>query len=258
MKLKIFLESLVIVLSIIKRLKCSIKIVKRKRITTILKLIEIIDNNLKVIVKNKLGKKSTSNNKDISSLNASTIEVIYKNLDTVQDMILNSKEQDLFKLFKQICSVSRSYIKNSDYTLTYRFFYSNVIKKDQDLTKCFDKIEYVKIINKYHSTRMSITEENKSNLETLVYIENLLDLEMIFFEFCELICLVIRKYCHSYSIVEKKEEIDQVYDRIKLLIQKCEVSEKTQDTQKYYFPELEYNKSIPPLTTVPFLIGDIF
>lgn len=207
------------------------------------KLIEIIENNLKVIVKNKLGKKSTSINKDVSSLNASTIEIIYKNLETVQDMMLLSKEQDLYKAFKQLCEVSRSYVKNSDFTLTYRFFYLNILKKDQDFSKCFDKIEYVKIINKYHSTRMSITEENKSNLETLIYIENLMDLEMIFYEFCELICLVIRKYCHIFSIQEKKEEIDQVYDRLKVLIQKCEVTEKSQEAQKYYFPELEYHRS---------------
>lgn len=207
------------------------------------KVKDLLENYLKPNPKFKIGKKNLTNtNKESSSVNSSLMEPVYKNLETVLDMIISSREAELLGLFKQIVKKSKLHIIKNDLTLTYRSFYDLIIKADIDLNKSIDKYVYCVFINKYHSNKLTINEETKNNIQTISYIENLLDIEMIFYEFCELLCLVIRKYCLDFKFEEKKENVDEVYNKIKQIIVKVEPVEKNKEKYKYFFPELPYHR----------------
>ena len=111
-----------------------------------------------------------------------------------------------------------------------------------DFNKILDKYGYINFINKYHSNKPTINEENKYMINNVIYVENLLDIEMIFFEFCELFCLIIRKFCIFNNLEEKKEVVNEIYNKLKEICYNAYSKEKSQDKYKYYFPELQYHK----------------
>lgn len=207
------------------------------------KIKDLIENYLKSNLKYKVGKKMTTNtNKENSSLNSSIVEPIYRNLDTVLDMLVSNYEGDLLSIFKIIAGKTKMFNTRHSLTISFKSFYDVIIKKDQELMKSVDKYVYVNCINKYHGNKPSITEENKNSISIISYIENLLNIEMIFFEFCELICLVIRKYCLDNKLEERKEVVYDIYSRIKDNIKNSESIDKSDDKYKYYFPELPYHR----------------
>ena len=168
-------------------------------------------------LKSFLRAKMKSGNAD-SSIMASIlmIDPKLKNIETQIEKFICDHYISLHKIFIDLyeysCDNENTY-KPYDMTITYRFFYDNIILKSEPLSKIFEnKMEYIDIISLYVKDKI-ITSYNYNSVsklydsyEIMEYVDTLLDYEMIFFEFCELIFFISRKYFIFYKI--KSEEDD--------------------------------------------------
>ena len=142
-----------------------------------------------------------------------------KNLDAVFEKFFSEYNSILHEIFNELyessCDNEKLYNPN-DKTLTYRFFYDNIISNSEPLLKMFeDKLEYIDIISIYQKDK-KINSYNYNSVskiynesEIMEYIDSLLDNEMIFFEFCELIFFISRKYFIFYG-TNKDEEMNTI------------------------------------------------
>ena len=168
-------------------------------------------------------------------------EPMFKNLELIKTYISKNLDDDLFNVFKNLCNQSKIHSHRSDLTLNYRYFYDNIIKKDSDLLGCFDIFNYIKIINKYHSNKPQIKDDNKFNLSTFTYIENLIDVEMIYFEFCDLVIYIIKKYCIKFKLQETNENINSVWEKIKDKVTMIKFTQKKNIKHTYFYPQTPYD-----------------
>jgi hypothetical protein len=119
--------------------------------------------------------------------------------------------ENLFNdLYLYSCN-NENLIKRYDMTITYRYFYENIILNNEILSKIFEnKMHYIDIITLFFKER-KITSLNIDSLDMppndlFEYIENVMDCEMIFREFCELIFFISRKYFNFYDIIIEEEQ----------------------------------------------------
>ena len=116
-------------------------------------------------------------------------------------------------------------------TITYRYFYDNIILKNESLSKVFEnKLNYIELITLFFKER-KITSMNIDNLEIppdtiFEYIENVLDIEMIFREFCELVFFICRKYFLFYGITIEEEEQPKAKNKFEFELKKDEKFKK--------------------------------
>ena len=168
-------------------------------------------------LKSFLRAKIKSGNVD-SSIAASIlmIDPKLKNVDTLLDKFISDNCINLNKIFIDLyeysCDNEYSY-KSYDMTITYRFFYDNIILNSEALSKVFkNKMEYIDIISIYikdkklNSYNLGSASKMYNSYEIMEYLDYLLDYEMIFREFCELIFYISRKYFIFYGINKEEEE----------------------------------------------------
>ena len=169
-------------------------------------------DELKVFLRARL--KSGNNDSSIASI--LMIDPKLKNVDTLLDKFISDHYINLNKIFIDLyeysCDNEFSY-KKYDMTITYGFFYDNIILRSEALSKIFkNKLEYIDIISIYikdkllNSYNFNSVSKLYSSYEIMEYIDNLLDYEMIFREFCELIFFISRKYFIFYGINKEEEE----------------------------------------------------
>ena len=139
-----------------------------------------------------------------------------KNFDAQIDKFIYDHYTSLNNLFIELyeysCDNENEY-KSYDMTLSYRFFYDNIIANSEPLSKIFkDKMEYIDIISLYvkdkkvNSYNISTASKIYDSYEIMEYIDKLLDYQMIFREFCELIFFISRKYFIFYKIKSEEDE----------------------------------------------------
>ena len=135
-------------------------------------------------------------------------------MNTIDSFIKNNYVllQDIFnELYLSSCD-KENCLKTYDKTLTYRYFYENIILNNDILSKIFEnKMHYIDIITLFYKERR-ITSTNIDSIDIpkydiLLYIETVLDTEMIFYEFCELIFFICRKYFQYKGITLEEEQI---------------------------------------------------
>ena len=135
-------------------------------------------------------------------------------VNTIDSFIKNNYVllQDIFnELYLSSCD-KENCVKTYDKTLTYRYFYENIILNNGILSKIFEnKMHYIDIITLFYKERR-ITSINIDSIDIpkydiLLYIETVLDTEMIFYEFCELIFFICRKYFQYKGITLEEEQI---------------------------------------------------
>ena len=161
--------------------------------------------------------KIKSGNAD-SSIMASIlmIDPKLKNIDIQLDKFINDHYISLNKIFIDLyeysCDNENEY-KPYDMTISYRFFYDNIILNSEPLSKIFkNKMEYIDIISLYikdkkiNSYNVNSASKLYDSYEIMEYIDNLLDYEMIFREFCELVFFISRKYFIFYKIKSEEDE----------------------------------------------------
>lgn len=171
--------------------------------------VKVLFDNLKTYFKSK--KKSGS---DLSTTMISFVDPKMRNPQDTLDNFINNNYILLQNIFTDLYLFScdnESSIKMYDMTITYRYFYENIILKNESLSKVFEnKMNYIDLITLFFKER-KITSTNIDTIDippdTLFeYIENVLDIEMIFREFCELAFFICRKYFLFYGITIEEEE----------------------------------------------------
>ena len=165
--------------------------------------------------------------------------------DLLNDIVFsNSYETELYCVFKEIYRKSRINNKKCDLSIRYRFIYESIIKKDKELSEMIDKYLFISFIHKHHLNRCVINEDNKYTVPVISYIENLLDSEMIFYEFCELIVFISRLYVSKLNTQEKKELLCPIIDNVIQIMKRCDYAFKSIEKYKYYYPALDYHRRL--------------
>ena len=180
---------------------------------TIENRVKLLFDNLKTYFKSK--KKSGS---DLSTTMLSFLDPKLRNpVNTLENFITNHyvNLQNIFNdLYLYFCNNENS-IKLYDMTLTYRQFYENIILNNESFSKIFEnKMNFIDLITLFFKER-KITSLNIDTIDIppndlYIYIENVLDCEMIFREFCELIFFISRKYFSFYGIIIEEEQEPKV------------------------------------------------
>jgi len=149
-----------------------------------------------------------------------SIDPKLKNIEATLEKFISDNNIILNKIFVELyehsCDNEHLY-KPYDITLTYRFFYDNIIANSEALSKIFkNKMEYIDIISLYikdkkiTSSNLDTVSETMKPYEILEYMDKLLDTEMIFREFCELVFFISRKYFIFYGINKEEEEKENI------------------------------------------------
>ena len=204
------------------------------------KINNLIDTCIKTNINfKKVNRKSQMHTE--SSINSSIIvEIKVKSFERDLEFFLSIFEISLKKLFNTLYLKSAVISKRDDMTVTYRFFYENVVKKSECLLSLFDKPKFIELINIYHKDKIVIQENQKISRELFCYIENLLDMEFIFYEFCELVFFISRKLLQKNNHSESKDNFSKQIKDIEALIDQCE-DVKSKDRFNYKFPKLGHH-----------------
>lgn len=203
----------------------------------------LIDNCIKTNPNiKKLHKKSNTHD---SSLNSTLIlDMKAKIFENSFDNFMKEHDSKLKKIFQYLFSKTTNSYKKTDQTITYKFFFENIIRRSDMFVNLFDRFSFVELMTIYHKDKMKINEDNMHSLEVAMYIENLFDCEMIFFEFCELVFFCGRKYCAENSINERKEK-ETFADIIKNFVfvaSKAESIYSINERFVYSYPKLANHK----------------
>jgi len=204
------------------------------------KINNLIDTCIKTNINfKKVNRKSQMHTE--SSINSSVIvDMKVKSFERDLEFFLGNFEIRLKKSFKILYFKSTLNLKKDDMTISYRFFYDNVIRVNENLLALFDKPKYIELINIYHKDKINIPENQKISKESYFYIENLLDLEFIYYEFCELIFFITRKVLQKHNLVESKDNYAVQIKEIEDIIFKID-SLKSKDKFYYKYPKLRHH-----------------
>ena len=181
--------------------------------------VKLLFDNLKTYFRSK--KKSGS---DLSTMMISFLDPKLRNPEKILDDFITKNNVILQNLFNDLYLYScnnEKCIKTYDMTITYRYFYENIILNNEYLSKIFEnKMHYVDLITLFFKER-KITSLNIDSIDMPIndlfeYIENVLDCEMIFREFCELIFFICRKYFTFYGIIIEEEQEPKLKNKFDL------------------------------------------
>ena len=181
--------------------------------------VKLLFDNLKTYFRSK--KKSGS---DLSTMMISFLDPKLRNPEKILDDFITNHYVILQNLFNDLyiytCN-NENCIKTYDMTITYRYFYENIIIKNETFSKIFEnKMHYIDLITLFFKER-KITSLNIDTIDMppndlYEYIENVLDCEMIFREFCELIFFISRKYFNFYGIIIEEEQEPKAKPKLEL------------------------------------------
>ena len=156
------------------------------------------------------GKRKTS--LDISINAAVLIDPKLRNFDSILETYINNNyiilKNIFIDLYKYNCDLYHPY-KSYDMTITHKFFFDKIIMNSKNLSILFEnKMNYIELITVYFREKKFQTGRNDdSNMDELFqYIEDVLNYEMIFREFCELIFFISRKYFMFFKIDTEEED----------------------------------------------------
>ena len=154
-------------------------------------------------------------NNAITQQNQLTVEQKQRNAEhALIDTFINKHEETLYPLFNKLCYYQRE--QNclnedcNDHTITHRFLFYNLIKHSSLLNQIYGtKGQYVDLITYYFKEKQLIFDTKKEEFD---YYEMLLDLELVFFEFCEMVYIMTQKYINEVLLLKnkgKKEENEE-------------------------------------------------
>jgi hypothetical protein len=166
------------------------------------------------------------------SINVSyMIDPNLRNFDNILETYITKHRLLLYDIFTELYKYSSnlSHIyKSYDMTITYKFFFDNIILNSENLSKLFEnKKDYIDIISVYFKDKKHIPNQNKYNEDEICeFIIEVLNYEMIFREFCELIFFISRKYFKFYEIDTEEED-----NKGRILTQE-EIEKKKEENRK--------------------------
>jgi len=207
------------------------------------KLTILIDTCIKNNLNFKKGGKKSNREQTENSINNS----VY--IDKKTKVFESNFEFFTFNFEKQLKIIFKKYYFNSspnprldDMTITHKFFYETYVSKSEHFRNIFpDKFKFVEIINIYHKDKIIISENSPYTKELLNYVENIYDIEMIFFEFCEVIYFMSRKYFIKNAIMDTRENYSEIIRDLENNLKNPEsfINIKRFDKNNYLYPKLK-------------------
>ena len=131
--------------------------------------------------------------------------------------------------------------KVNEQTLSHRFVFNNVAKKSELISKFYGKREqYCEFITYYfREKRVNF----KTKLDQFKYYESLLDLDMVFYEFCEFVYLICSK-----NITEKKLSLEDDNNFLDIINHLSDLITGTKEFKnKIILKKAKYNYEYPIL-----------
>ena len=167
-------------------------------------------------------------NNVISQQNQLTLEQKQRNAEhTLIDAFINKHEETLYPIFNKLCYYQRE--QNclnedcNDHTITHRFLFYNLIKHSSLLKQIYGtKAQYVDLITYYFKERQTIFDNKKEEFD---YYEMLLDLELVFFEFCEMVYIMTQKYINEVLLSKNKMKKDDNEEEVNYKEQESNVND---------------------------------
>jgi hypothetical protein len=223
-----------------------------------IKLSLLIDTCIK---KNPAFKKTTINKK--SRLEKSKIDPNQQTDNSINNSVFLDKKTigSNFEFFaynyeKILKGIFRSYfIKSnssnsfSDMTITYKFFYDYYVKNSEIFSCIFsDKLKFTEIITVYHKDKISLTEMIKYSKEIYNYIDNIYDLEFIFFEFVEVIFFMSRKYFNKNNLTDTRENYNEIIKDLEDILKNGENPKK--ELIYYEYPKVKKHYDFEKLIAI--------
>ncbi len=177
--------------------------------------------------RSKIGRKSTlkSENENNNNNNAKiSNEQKQRNIEHVLiDNFINKFQFDLKPIFIKLFYKQKNLFdiqnrKENDMTITHKFLYENVILKSEFLKEFYENKEnYIELISYYFKEKKI---SFKTFIEKYEYYQNLFNLEIIFYEFCEIIYISSTKYLISKMLnVEEDENYIKVFNHLNEVIE---------------------------------------
>ena len=222
------------------------------------KLKNLIENYIKLNPKFKQKKLATTN-QNASSMNSSILTnqnqqyidepIKVSSLDSIiLDIIFQNFEHELFKIFtflyKKFNSLKTT--KKCDLTIKYIDIYSYILERKEEFINLITKHELTCHINKYHNylTRFNFTSDNMYSNEAILYVSDLLNSDMVFFEFVELFALICKKYFQKNEYLESRDNFIKIINSVIDIFRTCEDITKITKQYSYSFPLLDYHKTL--------------
>ena len=214
---------------------------------------ENLENSVKILLEllKTYFKSKRKSGSDLTDTMICFLDPKIKNpINTIDSFIKNnyiSLEKIFNELYLYSCNNENS-IKTYDKTITYRFFYENIILNNEQLSKVFEnKMHYIDLITLFYKERritsLNIDSIDMNKYDIVLYIETVLDTEMIFYEFCELIFFICRKYFQFYGIVlEDEQKSKHKLDENKKIKRKTRRIKKDED-EKESISEITYKST---------------
>jgi hypothetical protein len=197
-----------------------------------------------------LKRNAKKSNTHDSSLNSTLIlDMKAKIFEYSFDNFLKENDIKLKKIFQNLFIKTTNSYKKSDATITFRFFFDNLVKKSTKFQNRFDKFRFIELMTVYHKQKLAITEDNKHSKEVTIYVESLFECEMIYYEFCELVFFSCRKYVTDNSISEKREKdtFNDILNEFAQISTKAVSIYSLTDRFVYYYPKLPNHKKYESL-----------
>lgn len=205
-------------------------------------LIDTCIKNNSNFKKTAAGRKSNREQTD-NSINSSVyLDKKNKGFDSNFEFFTYNFEKSLKAIFKKIYLKFSLSPRLDDITITYRCFYDNYISKSEIFKNIFsDKFKFVEIINIYHKDKINVLESAKYTKEIFNYVENLYDIEIIFFEFCEVVFFMSRKYFSKNGLIDTRENYAEIVKDLEETIANLDFAgqAKKSDKGNYTFPKLK-------------------
>ena len=186
---------------------------------------------------------------DTSLATISVLDVKFnRNWESSLDQYINAYKIPLLSLFtkmyKNYVRDNSLFEKLNDMTITYNYIYYNIILKNDKLSQIVkDKTMFIELITIYHKDKIiqsnpisgSSPSIEENNPDIISYMETVLNNEFIFFEFCELLFILSKRYFGVYGI--KNENYQDIIDLLNQTLD--ENQKKGNEINNYTFPKLK-------------------
>ena len=143
----------------------------------------------------------------------------------------------------------------NDMTVSYKFFYDNIILRSEILRKLYPtKLQFIEIITHFFKEKPFYTEEDieEKSLEVNDYIESCLDLEFVFYEFVEMMFFICRRYILRSKFDEKDtKRLFEIINHIWLLIKPKKLEhEELKGKMLYVYPKLKSHTTMENINEI--------
>jgi transcription elongation factor GreA len=177
------------------------------------------------------------------------------------DEFTRHNEIKLRPVFYHLYLRSHKGIKHNvnDLTVKYAFFYAKVIKQSELLQQLYEsKKSFIEVINHFHKDKQYqsslssgelVVDNNNNSKELNAYINELMDMEFIFYEFVEMVFFICRKYVLRKHLKDEQESYLDLINHLWMIVKIDWINKEECERGKYgyVYPKLYAHNKIERL-----------